>query len=144
MNIPLLPRPRRQHPVIRHVGWRGVFLATIGTVFMLLGLNSPEASDGTYALVTMLAPLEVWSWMFFAAGATAVVSGISLPPPKTLGFVALQAVGSLWGIGIVSTALIPGVDTEPHAGLIWLIFSVSILAVAHLREPDDTGNGRAG
>lgn len=138
MTIDLGPAPRLPDPVRRvwrRVGWRGLYLILFGATFVLLGIDDFEDRPD-YALVEVVAPLWAWARAFQVAGAVAFVAGVFVKPPKLVGFAALQAVSSFWGIGAVYSAAVLDVPgAQVSTGMVWLLVSVAILCVAHLIEP---------
>jgi len=133
---PRLPSPVRR--VLSRIGRRGAYLITFGMVFVLLGLEPAEPSP-VYAYVARLMPLVWWQWAFLVCGAVAVAAGSLLPPPKAIGFSALQLISVGWGGGILAAALDPAVPgvTAIRGGLLWLLVAISTQVVARLVEPSD-------
>lgn len=133
---PALPGPLRR--VTSRVGRRGAYLVTFGLVYVLLGVEMGE-SIPVYAVAEQLMPLAWWRWAFLACGCIAVAAGSLLPPPKAIGFSALQIVAFAWGGSIVAAVFVaPGVGADDAvSGLLWLLLAVSTQIVSRLVEPSD-------
>lgn len=132
---PALPSPARR--VLSRVGRRGAYLITFGSVYVLLGVREAE-SGPAYAVAEQLMPLTWWRWGFLACGLVAVAAGSLLPPPKAIGFAALQLVALAWGGAILAAALDPAVSADAgQRGLQWLLVAASTQIVARLVEPSD-------
>jgi hypothetical protein len=117
------------------IGRKGAFLATFGSVFVLLSFSTPDPLPmHTFARAIM--PLPWWSAGFGAAGAVAIVAGLLPPVRKTIGFVSLQFISSMWGMALLVSALFDDAGVlAARAAAIWLVVTVSFHIVSGLEEP---------
>lgn len=140
MTVPVGDWPRLPSPVRRvlsRVGRRGAYLITFGAVYVLLAAG-PLESQPVYVYAEMLMPLSWWRAAFLVCGLVGIGAGSLLPPPKAIGFAALQVVALAWGGSIVAAAIDPAVSADAgQRGLQWLLVAVSTQIVARLVEPSD-------
>lgn len=139
MTVPVGDWPRLPSPVRRvlsRVGRRGAYLIVFGLVFILLAAE-PFESTPAFAYAEALMPLAWWRATFGVCGIIAVAAGSLLPPPKAIGFAALQFAALSWGGSILAAVLDPTVTDAGRGGLLWLLVAASTQIVSRLVEPSD-------
>lgn len=129
---------RAARRLARRLGRRGAFLVCFGMVWGLIGygqVTSPPPDQRGLKLLVDRVPLEVWGWLWIAAGVVAILSAFLPQGSDRFGFVALALMVTPW---VVSYFVAWG---QGHFARGWIVsalyggLAVGIMVVAGWGEP---------
>ncbi|WP_406418463.1 hypothetical protein [Streptomyces sp. NBC_01614] len=122
----------------RALGRRGAFLLSFGMVWGLIGygqLVSPQPDQRGLKLLLNRVPLEVWGWLWIAAGLVAVVSAFLPQGSDRFGYAALYLMVTPW---IVSYLVAWAQGNFPRGWVASALYgglAIGIMVVAGWGEP---------
>ncbi|ARX81505.1 hypothetical protein SMD44_00903 [Streptomyces alboflavus] len=122
----------------RMLGRRGAILLSYGTVWALYGygqLVSPQPDQRGLRLLLDRIPLDVWAWMWIAAGLLAVISAWLPQGRDWTGFLALVVIVLPWMGSYAASWAMGEFNRGWVAALIWGVIAVPVIVVAGWREP---------
>ncbi|MFC1410520.1 hypothetical protein ACEZCY_14780 [Streptacidiphilus sp. N1-12] len=95
----LLAGPRR---LLHHLGRRGGYLLTLGSGWVGYGasitVNARYGTSRGIAILTRVAPIPFWGWLWIAAGLLAITAGLRRGALiDTIGYVCISIPPALWG-----------------------------------------------
>ncbi|MGW5633958.1 hypothetical protein [Streptomyces sp. NPDC003832] len=122
----------------RTLGRRGAILLSYGTVWALYGyaqIVSPQPDQRGLTLAIEVLPLDMWGWLWIAAGCIAVFAawlpqGVDWP-----GFLALPLIVLPWMTSYLVAWIVGDFPRGWVAALVWAVIAVPVLVVAGWREP---------
>lgn len=121
---------------------RAALLLIFGVMFILIGLTylgqaeeitAARVSSQAYRAHLALMPLDVWAWLFIICGVTATISGIR--GHDTLGFCALMAIASWWGLEFLASWVVTGYDRAILGALLYLGLTSALLVIVGWPDP---------
>lgn len=124
--------------VSRQLGRRGAFLLAFGTVWGLIGygqITSPPPDQRGLHLLLDRIPLEVWGWLWIAAGLVAIASAWLRQGSDRFGFFALSLIVLPW---IVSYLAAWAQGDFPRGWIVSALYgglAIGIMVVAGWGEP---------
>lgn len=123
---------------------RSLVLLVFGVLFVLIGFTylgqadeimaSPAAAL-SYRAHLALMPLDVWAWLFVAAGAAGIVGGLTMRHP--LGFTALMVMSTWWSSEFIGSAIVTGYGRAVIAALIWFVLTAGLLIMVGWPDPHE-------
>lgn len=121
---------------------RSLVLLVYGTLFVLIGVSylgqaaeitrSPAAAL-SYEAHLALMPLDVWAWLFIAAGAAGLVGGLTMSHP--MGFTALMVMSTWWGAEFIGSWIVTGYDRAVLGALVWIALTGALLIIVGWPDP---------
>ncbi|WP_442803476.1 hypothetical protein OG411_19390 [Streptomyces pseudogriseolus] len=126
--------------LVRRMGRRGALLTCKGTVAMGYGsgqIVQPTGDEQGLALLLKAAPLEVWGWVWIAAGLIAVVCAWLPERRDWPGFLAVWLIATPWSLAYLLSWWPLG--ESPRGWVVALIFgafgSVCLVAIGWDEPP---------
>lgn len=110
----------------RHLGRRGTFLAVIGVGKVCWGIGyiaTAAPRSGGLWLLTQVAPLSVWAWVWIAAGTITFCSAFLRVGRDGAGFVAALIPPSVWFVVHAAAAVGGGGVSRDLFIAIWYLTS---------------------
>jgi hypothetical protein len=123
----------------RHIGRRGAFLLFLAELDVIIALSlrlplpyglSPAQVYGLFAKV---APLDVWSDMFYGVALACTVAAL-WHPARPLAFPLAAALKTLWGLLYIVAWLSGAMGRGYLSAAIWLTFASVVLIVSSWPE----------
>lgn len=121
----------------RALGRRGAILLSYGTVWSLYGygqLISPQPDQRGLTLAVQMLPLDVWAWLWIAAGLVALVSAWLPQGVDGPGFIALVLIVLPWMTSYLASWMLGDFPRGWVAGAVWAVIAVPVIVVAGWRE----------
>lgn len=122
----------------RKLGRRGAILLCYGTVWALYGygqLISPQADQSGLTLLLQKIPLEVWAWLWIAAGLVAIVAAWLPQGRDAPGFVAIVLIVLPWMLAYLTSWALGYFPRGWVAAAVWGVIAVPVIVVAGWSEP---------
>lgn len=125
-------------PRFHHVGRRGAYLFSKGTLYVLYGVGLAVASvhqvaPGYYSVLRRIAPLGAWGLVWALVGLVAIVSAV-VPVAAHLrhaAFAGLMSMATLWAVGILLVYLFPGFSVSgAHPWIVSALFASLMASTA--------------
>lgn len=123
---------------------RSLVLLVFGTLYVLIGVSylgqaaeitrSPAAAL-SYKAHLALMPLDVWAWLFIAAGAAGILGGLTMRHP--LGFSALMVMSTWWGAEFIGSWIVTGYGRAVLGALVWIALSAALLIIVGWADPQE-------
>lgn len=125
---------------------RSLFLLVIGGIFAAIGYgyaagDIPPGGDA-YAAALSLTSLNVWGYVWCAAGLVGAVCGFWPRGRDVVGFIALGLWATFWSVMCFWSTIAFEAERGWVAGLIWLGFTVAVVIVAGMDRPGKVGGSR--
>ncbi|MFE6126820.1 hypothetical protein ACFQ6Q_00885 [Streptomyces sp. NPDC056437] len=120
------------------LGRRGAYLLSIGTVWTLIGygmVTAPQPDQRGLRLLLDRVPLEVWGWLWIAAGLTAIVSAFLPEGRDWPGFLVLPLMVLPWVISYLVAWWQGDFPRGWIAAALYGALAAGIFVVAGWREP---------
>jgi hypothetical protein len=123
-----------------HLGRRGAFLLLISAAWLLLGvayLTTGTATRPGLVLPLALMPIEAWGVVWVVCGLAGAISAFLRGPGQdTVGFLAVEAIATVWGLSYLGGWLIGSYSRGWITGAIFLTVSGAVIIAAGWAEPE--------
>jgi len=123
-------RPWQRHSLVLTVA--GLVYVIVGIAYALIPLTPARAQ--TLQLALWLMPIQAWAAVWVAAGGCAIVSGRWPEFSDTWGYIALEALSTLWAVFYL-LAVFAGHGAGVSGFCVWALVAFVWWAVSGLRNP---------
>ncbi|MDQ1037284.1 hypothetical protein QFZ75_003700 [Streptomyces sp. V3I8] len=121
----------------RHLGWRGLALAGIGSCWIVYGLGlilttRGSITSGTAPLIRIMC-IQAWGGVWIAAGVLGIIAGTLRPGRDMWGFAAVCLPPAYWALSFTATAATGAYEVAwaavpIYAAIVLLIAIVAVLS----------------
>lgn len=130
-------------------GHRGGFLAAWGVVYILIGYSylavppsTLQALRKALRLALNVAPLQVYAWLWIAAGAVGLTAAFVLPGRRAFAFIAAVIMPALWSVVYFAGWADGGVPRGWVQAAIFAALATAVTTVSGMPDPKDLGGAR--